>query len=158
MKFDQCLFGYDDGHRLLASSLPLGSEASPLTELSDLAPGTVFRGSEGYWTGVPAPALGRYVLMRTWPAPEMSRPGCVWTHALLIDLALLESLDDLSVLQKIPVRPGPVFNLSHYREPISVDKSQVVNIPPRINDAIVKQLIVSLYADGGPTIEANSPG
>lgn len=158
MKFDQCLFGYDDGHRLLASSLPLGSETSLLTELSDLAPGTVFRQSEGYWTGVPAPVLGRYVLMRTWPAPEMSRPGCVWTHALVIDLALLESLNDLSVLQNIPVRPGPILNLGYYREPITVDLVHTVNARPKLDDTIVKRLIVSLYADGGPTIGVNSPG
>ncbi|MEX5616905.1 hypothetical protein ABFV55_19465, partial [Pseudomonas syringae] len=85
MKIDQCLFGYDDGHKLLSSSLSLGGELSLLTELSDLAPNTMFGVSEGYWTGIPAPSIGRYVLMRTWTAPEMSRPGCVWTHALLIE-------------------------------------------------------------------------
>ena len=158
MKFDQCLFGYDDGHRLLASSLPLGSETSLLTELSDLAPGTVFRQSGGYWTGVPAPALGRYVLMRTWPAPEMSRPGCVWTHALLIDLALLESLDDLSVLQDIPVRPDSLINLGLYREPIDVDLARIENARENLSLAIVKQIIVSLYADGGSVVRVNSPG
>lgn len=57
MKFDQCLFGYEDGHRLLASSIPLGAETSLLTELSDLAPGTVFNRSNGYWTGLPVPSL-----------------------------------------------------------------------------------------------------
>lgn len=158
MKFDQCLFGYDDGHRLLASSLPLGSETSLLTELSDLAPGTVFRQSEGYWTGVPAPALGRYVLMRTWPAPEMSRPGCVWTHALLIDLKFLESLDDLSVLQSIPTRPNSIFNPNYYREPLSVDLHLEAPRIRKLDEAMVKQLISSLYADGGAEIKVNSPG
>lgn len=158
MKFDQCLFGYDDGHRLLASSIPLGSETSLLTELSDLAPGTVFRKSDGYWTGVPAPALGRYVLMRTWPAPEMSRPGCVWTHALLIDLALLESLEDLSVLQYVPVRPGPVLNLATYREPIKLGNFYPIVPQPKLDETVVKQLIVSLYADGGSAIGVASPG
>ena len=112
MTVEQCLFGYDDGHRLLASSIPLGTEAATLTEMSDLAPGAVFGRSESYWTGVPAPGISRYVLMRTWPAPEMSRPGCVWTHALLFEPSLLEELGDLAALRPTPgaalrcLRPG----------------------------------------------------
>src|SRR3546814_5522694 len=77
MTIDQCLFGYEDGHRLLASSMSLGDQTSLLTKLSDLAPGTLFGSSNGYWTGLPLPELGRYALFRTWPAPEMPRPGCV---------------------------------------------------------------------------------
>src|SRR3546814_20493757 len=83
MTIDQCLFGYEDGHRLLASSMSLGDQTSLLTKLSDLAPGTLFGSSHGYWTGLPLPELARYALFRTWPAPELPRPGCVWTHALL---------------------------------------------------------------------------
>src|SRR5476649_1952553 len=118
MKIDQCLFGYDDGNRLLASSFPLGAETSLLTELSDLAPGTVFGRSEGYWTGLPAPSIGRYVLMRTWPAPEMPRPGCVWTHALLIKPNYLESIADLSRLQTLVIQPANSKDRDRYREPM----------------------------------------
>lgn len=158
MKFDQCLFGYDDGHRLLASSLPLGTETSFLTELSDLAPGTIFNQSEGYWTGLPVPGISRYVLMRTWPAPEMSRPGCVWTHALLLEPALFESIEDLSVLQAFAIRPKGLVDKERYREPLTHDVSQLVQSPKSVDIAILKRLLLSLYTGGSPSIEVESPG
>ncbi len=54
---------------------------------------------EGYLTGYPLADAGKYVLARTWSAPEMARPGCVWTHSLLIgfaDLAQLATAADLT--------------------------------------------------------------
>ncbi len=158
MKLDQCLFGYDDGHRLLASSLSLGSETSFLTELSDLAPGTVFSRSEGYWTGLPVPAIGRYVLMRTWPAPEMPRPGCVWTHALLIEPALLASIKNLSVLQTLAIRPATPLDRGRYREAVPVDFISFAEADLPVDDAIVRKLIASLYAMSSTTVEVASPG
>src|ERR1700688_4673813 len=102
MTIEHCLFGYEDGHRLLASSMLLGSEVtSELTLLSDLAPGAHFGSSDGYWTGIPLPQLQRYALMRTWPAPEMPRPGCVWTHVLLVETSLFEDVSSLSRLREL---------------------------------------------------------
>lgn len=158
MKLDQCLFGYDDGHKLLASSISLGAEASYLTELSDLAPGAIFGSSDGYWTGVPAPAIGRYVLMRTWPAPEMPRPGCVWTHALLIEPGLLESLEDLSVLKELTVRPTSVVDIASYRSPLEVSgRASKESIAPLDVD-ILRRLMVSLYSKGSPPGVVSFPG
>lgn len=158
MKLDHCLFGYDDGHRLLASSLPLESESSLLTELSDLAPGTVFGRSEGYWTGIPAPVIGRYVLMRTWPAPEMARPGCVWTHALLIEPAFLELIKDLSVLRGLFSRPNKIVEPARYREKLLVDMPRFSEIPPEFDDSITRKLLAALYGGKDSSIEVNSPG
>ncbi|MGE6101821.1 hypothetical protein ACLH0B_21640 [Aeromonas salmonicida] len=158
MKLDQCLFGYDDGHRLLSSSLPLGAEISLLTELSDLAPGTVFQQSEGYWTGLPVPSIGRYVLMRTWPAPEMSRPGCVWTHALLIEPLLLESIADLSELQRLAIRPNGPLDRGRYSEPLEVDFSHNSRLVSPTDDTTVRKLISSLYEMISTTVEVTSPG
>lgn len=158
MKFDQCLFGYDDGHRLLASSLPLGTETSLLTELSDLAPGTIFNQSEGYWTGLPVPGIGRYVLMRTWPAPEMPRPGCVWTHALLIEPTVFESIEDLSALQAFAVRPNKIVDKERYREPFYMDVNALTQSPKLVDSSIVKRLLLSLYAGDSASVEINSPG
>lgn len=62
----------------------------------------------GYLTGYPLPESGFYALARTWPAPEMPRPGCVWTHTLLIDFTDLATLDNLANLAGIFARPdGP---------------------------------------------------
>lgn len=159
MKFEHCLFGYDDGHRLLASSFPLGNEISLLTELSDLAPGTVFGNSKGYWTGVPVPSIGCYALMFTWPAPEMSRPGCVWTHALFIKPALFECLDDLLVLKSLFVRPSGINNLAFYKQPLNVNIEMLsANDESAINNDVVQELILSLYEKNNKQIDIVTPG
>ncbi|WP_285348468.1 hypothetical protein [Pseudomonas sp. ME-P-057] len=155
MKVDQCLFGYNDGHKLLATSLSLGSETSTLTELSDMAPGIVFGKSGGYWTGVPAPSIGRYVLMRTWPAPEMPRPGCVWTHALLIDPNVLELLEDLAVLQKSMSRPSNQADISQYREPLQLAISAGRSV---VDSAIVTKLLIALYQRDRAVVDTDFAG
>ncbi|EBG2006502.1 MULTISPECIES: GAP1-N1 domain-containing protein [unclassified Enterobacter] len=156
MKLDHCLFGYDDGHRLIASSLPLGEESAYLTELSDLAPGVVFGSSKGYWTGSPAPSIGRYVLMYTWPAPEMPRPGCVWTHALLLEPAMLESIEDLSILQGVITRPSVSIEIDYYRQPLEVDLNKTNSSQLPLDITIVEKLIDSLYGRISTNIEVLS--
>lgn len=156
MKLDHCLFGYDDGHRLIASSLPLGEENAYLTELSDLAPGAVFGISKGYWTGLPAPSIGRYVLMYTWPAPEMPRPGCVWTHALLLEPTMLESIEDLSILQEAIRRPSASLDIDYYRQPLEVDLIKKLSSQKALDITISKKLIDSLYGRISTNIEVLS--
>ncbi|MEQ9864642.1 hypothetical protein [Pectobacterium aroidearum] len=158
MNVDQCLFGYEDGHRLLASSLPLGEALSLLTELSDLAPGTLFGDSEGYWTGVPVASLGRYVLMRTWPAPEMSRPGCVWTHALLIEPRLLEAIDDLTILQSIVMRPDKHTNRARYQTKVEINVSMAAPIADRNDGSVISTLLSALYGTLTSSVEIQQPG
>lgn len=122
IKVHQCIFGYDDGHRLLAGSVQLPSETSSLLlPLSDLAPGVSFSKTEGYWTGVPLPKAKVYALSRTWPAPEMSRPGCVWTHSLLISFADVARISNLNYLRSLVVRPSRSEPLDSYNVPLRVD-------------------------------------
>lgn len=121
VKVHQCLFGYEDGHRLLASSLHLGGDtASLLLVLSDLAPGLITGEVDGYWTGIPLSAARYYAFMRTWPAPEVPRPGCVWTHVLLIGFTDIPRLTDLGVLARYATRPTRGQSFHRYAEPISV--------------------------------------
>ncbi|MCT7947815.1 hypothetical protein [Shewanella septentrionalis] len=148
MKIDQCLFGYDDGHRLLASSLPLESETSLLTELSDLAPGTIFGSSDGYWTGLPVPSIGRYVLMRTWPAPEMPRPGCVWTHGIFIEPKHFESVSNLSIFIRFFRKPSDIADWGSYKVQIEAELGRPVRFEPNmlIENEVLSGLIRSLYS------------
>jgi hypothetical protein len=99
IKVDQTLHGYSEGHRLIEGSLKLPqSDARTMLVLSDASGSGSRIPANGYITGYPLGESGKYVLARTWAAPEMSRPGCVWTHSLLIDfadLARLSSVDDL---------------------------------------------------------------
>jgi hypothetical protein len=100
---DQALYGYEDGHRLIASSVPIGAEPGRiLRSLTDMA----FDGeADSYLTCLPLVELGRYALIRSWPAPEVTRPGAVWSHVLLVDFVDLGALDHLGVLASLFKRP-----------------------------------------------------
>jgi hypothetical protein len=93
----QFLFGYQDGHRMLASSDDSDQDfAWFLQRISD-APNSFASVPEGGITfGFPSDG-GRYVLGRTWPAPEANRPGAVWTHILVLPHAYLQ--DPLAAAQ-----------------------------------------------------------
>jgi hypothetical protein len=158
MNIDQCLFGYADGHRLLASSMRLSGDAvSELTHLSDIAPGAVFGSSDSYWSGLPMPKLGRFVLMRTWQAPEMSRPGCVWTHALLLDTAIFEQLQDLSVLRQLTRRPEGLGGHSLYSQPLELPLD-AGDPPPISGTEQIEELLLTLYGDSASPILVDAPG
>lgn len=126
VKVQQCLFGYDDGHRLLSSSLKLTNDVeSLLLRLSDLAPGNIELTESGYWTGVPLPSIKHYALLHTWPAPEMSRPGCVWTHVLLIGFADIARFVDLSILTKFSVRPTKKSYREKYSQTLFLSENTI---------------------------------
>ncbi|MEI2636658.1 MAG: hypothetical protein V9E92_07420 [Methylotenera sp.] len=117
----QCVFGYQDGHRLLSSSTLIAEEASShLLLMSDLAPGLSIPNQASYWTGTPLPGTKTYALMRTWLAPEMPRPGCVWTHVLIIEFADIARFPDLSILTRYLERPAFEKGFESYSVPINI--------------------------------------
>jgi hypothetical protein len=82
---DQAIHGYRDGHRLLSSSLSLSADSlRAMLVLSDMSGPSMQPGFDEYLTGYPLPGADLFVFAKTWYAPEMQRPGCVWTHSLLI--------------------------------------------------------------------------
>jgi hypothetical protein len=86
LRVHQAIHGYRDGHRLVSSSTPLPIDASrAMLVLSDMSGPSMYPGFEEYMTGYPLAGTNFYVLAKTWYASEMQRPGCVWTHSLLID-------------------------------------------------------------------------
>ena len=86
MRIEQTLHGYSDGHRLLAASTELPRDARyAMLGLSDISGRSMVSGFEEYLTGYPVPDSSLYAFAKTWYAPEMERPGCVWTHTLLIE-------------------------------------------------------------------------
>ena len=85
IKIDQVLHGYSDGHSLLHNSVDLPKEAQrAILILSDMSGPSMIEGFEEYLTGYQLPETDYYAFAKTWHAPEMERPGCVWTHTLLI--------------------------------------------------------------------------
>jgi len=146
---DQALFGYSEGHRQIAASIRLPSkDMYNLAAASDLASGAKLGPEDSYLTGLPLAESRRFALIRTWPAPEMPRPGCVWSHVVLIDFRLLSSHGDLSDflgLLKRPSEVGPKF----YSEPISVGSSHSLHSTP--DREIVVELIRTYYS-GEPVL------
>lgn len=84
-KLHQTLHGYNCGHHLLASSIKLCDKSMrKMEKMSDLSGNAIAKGFEQYYTGYYLADDQYYVIACTWYAPEMNRPGCVWTHSLLI--------------------------------------------------------------------------
>lgn len=76
-----------------------------MLRMSDLSGGSVFPGFEEYLTGYPLASLDLYVFAKTWYAAEMPRPGCVWTHSLLVNNNDMQSIPSLEALGKFFIRP-----------------------------------------------------
>jgi hypothetical protein len=95
----QAIHGYRDGHRLLSSSTPLSTDATrAILVLSDMSGPSMQPGFDEYLTGYPLPGSEFFVLAKTWYAPEMQRPGCVWTHSLLIPRLLISQVSTACLL------------------------------------------------------------
>jgi hypothetical protein len=144
VRIDQCLYGYRDGHRLLASSRKLPEDAaSMLLVHSDAVAGASFD-EYGYWTGFPLRAARAYALMRTWPAPEMPRPGCVWTHVLLVGSADMARFPDMQALARLATRPNGLSSISKYDQSILGDPTQTRAMSVSSIEAL--QILRALYS------------
>ncbi|RWP76620.1 hypothetical protein [Mesorhizobium sp.] len=119
----QAVFGYSNGHRLLTSTLPLSAiDIYELAAASDLAPGAQISGDSSYLTGLSLPDSKLYALIRTWLAPEMPRPGCVWSHVLLLDHTLMATQIDLAVLADLHRRPDEYAADTGFSVPIALNR------------------------------------
>jgi hypothetical protein len=103
MAVDQLLFGYRDGHELIAGSRPLA--AVQQRELLPHIDASFEAADERQLVGAAIPSLDGYLLARIWPAPERPRRGAVWAHALLLSAEQLRfrRLDGLLTLLRRPV-------------------------------------------------------
>jgi hypothetical protein len=86
---DQLLFGYRNGHELVAGSRTLSAGAQ--RELLPHVDASLESERERDLIGISLPSLGAYMLARIWPAPELPRRGAVWTHALVVGFAELRT-------------------------------------------------------------------
>lgn len=145
-KVHQAIHGYSQGHQLLTASVQLRSrDAKTMLILSDISGQAAQIDSPGYLTGYPLPDSKFYVFARTWPAPEMPRPGCVWTHSLLMDFADLAILSDATGLLQLFRRPESNA-LSEYAQQLEVP--QISGIGQLRENAVdlAHHLIGALYS------------
>ena len=149
MKFTihQALFGYDGGHQLLATSLNMPTEAKhSLAVATDISGSAPTHGFERTFTGMPLPGTEFYALFCTWLAPEMPRPGCVWSHVLLIELPDLAELRDLGTLRSLFMRPAVPTELETFSRPLHhQDAPERPLILPPNDKPVAAVLIEDLY-------------
>ncbi len=124
----QALYGYDDGHRLLVASTQLSADDRRwLLRQTDSADAGTAEGWSELLAGYPLPS-GAYAWAMTWPAPEMPRPGCVWTHVVII------SAEDIGADAAVPLgvfsRPsGPEPDVTRYRRPLILSSRRAYHQP-----------------------------
>lgn len=112
---EQTLHGYSQGHHLLASSIELSKNSQRIMSiLSDLSGPEMYEGFSKYLTGYPLVDDNYYALAKTWYASEMDRPGCVWTHTLLVRFDDLENIGDGTILFNYFDRPSEDFEKSKF--------------------------------------------
>lgn len=104
----QMLHGYKLGHNYIQGSIVLPSthDMDKIATLSDWSEYVGVDGMRDYITAYPLDESPYYVVAKTWYADEMHRPGCVWTHSLLIqkeDLAKVSDFCNLLYLFEVPL-------------------------------------------------------
>src|SRR2546423_675466 len=123
--FHQALFGYREGHRLLQASRKFNSATERvLLMLTDMSGPRMVSGFEEYISGYPLPSEDFYALTKTWYAHEMKRPGCVWSHVILIRTEDLSQIGDAARLITLFKDPRET-NVRHYIAPAEFPRGSV---------------------------------
>ena len=155
LTLQQTLHGYSEGHRLLGSSIKLPNrDAKAMLMMSDASGPAATIGEEGYLTGYPLADGGHYALARTWPAPEMPRPGCVWTHTILVefsDIPALESAPSLLALFRRPRGDERTYRCELSYLPGSEDPA-----PP--DEDVSRRLLFAVYSNPSKPVVSSSLG
>jgi GTPase-associated protein 1, N-terminal domain type 1 len=142
----QAVFGYRAGHNLLAASCQLSAESRrTLAVLTDASGPWPTSGFDCVFTGTPLPDMPYYALFCTWPAPEMPRPGCVWSHVFLIELADLAGLVDLAELREYFRRPSLVDETSLLEPLRFIAKHDKTGSVPLSLEKDVERFLEALY-------------
>lgn len=124
IKVEQLLFGYDNGHRILSTSLENRLfQQNDMEILSDASGNGRF---DNYITCFPLVKDSYYVFSKTWYADEMERPGCVWTHALLIHFDDLKKNAGYINLQSLFHRPNVEEQYDRYKEKIYLKRDKAI--------------------------------
>lgn len=130
MIIHQALHGYNQGHNLLSSSVNLPFEDEDYMKVQSDWTEYVNNGEDdsSYIKTYPLPLSRCYVIAKSWYAFEMSRPGCVWTHSLIINLEDIDIKFDFRSLYGLFKRPTDGF--TGYDKPIEVNcpDSDVENV------------------------------
>jgi len=118
----QMLHGYKLGHNYIQGSIVLPSthDMDKIATLSDWSEYVGIDNARDYITAYPLDESPYYVVAKTWYADAMPRPGCVWTHSLLIhkeDVVKIRDFCNLFSLFVVPITEKDDFDI--YATPLA---------------------------------------
>lgn len=142
MKVHQALHGYNQGHNLLYSSINLSYEDEDYMKKQSDWTEFVDDEDSSYIKAYILPKSHLYVVSKSWYAYEMSRPGCVWTHSLIIDLDDITIDFDFRSLLNYFSRPKD--KMDSYDEILDIVSSEK-DITPHALDFFTLNQIAYLY-------------
>lgn len=137
----QTLHGYSSGHHLLESSVVLSDDSKRKMDiLSDLSGTDAIDEFNFYYSGYLLESEELIVFSKTWYASEMSRPGCVWTHSLLIPIqSAAFCAANIDVLLTKFKRPSISESQTKYSESLVINAHE--RILQKYNDKKIQYLI-----------------
>lgn len=142
IQINQVLHGYRNGHQILASSLEFPfADRRLLDTMSDRAGIDPVNCPEGYITGYALPESEKYVLSKTWYADEMQRPGCVWTHSLILDMDSMGQIDSPGELLKLFRKPV-LEKYDYYTVPIRMMQEDTLE---SVNLELLQYVVYTIY-------------
>lgn len=151
ISINQTLHGYANGHQMLATSCEWTlDERKKLDTLSDLNGQCDEKKFKDYYTGYPIAGGTQYVIAKTWYAAEMERPGCVWTHSLILsieDMAHIQSIVDLLGLF---VRPSS-HHFSSYKKLLQLESGDI-EFTTQIDKDVLEYYIYTVYGLSRPRL------
>lgn len=148
MIIHQMLHGYNHGHNYIQGSIVLDSshDMNKIAMLSDWS--EYVNGKDySYLTFYSLDESNYYVVAKTWYASEMSRPGCVWTHSLLICKDDLANISDFLHLQEYFVHPASAADYSKeiiYDDALGVQHQNMLDIS---DEALLWQMYSFIYEE-----------
>ena len=146
MIIHQMLHGYNQGHNYIQGSIVLDSshdmnKIAMLSDWSEYVDGKDY----SYLTCYPLDESDFYVIAKTWYASEMSRPGCVWTHSLLIRKEELVYISDFLQLQSYFAHPSTTTDYSSRIIYGDTTDSQQRHILKSIDTALLYQMFSFIF-------------
>jgi len=151
-RLHQTLHGYNCGHHLLASSMKLSDKSMrKMEKMSDLSGNVMIEGFEQYYTGYYLVDEHYYVVACTWYASEMNRPGCVWTHSILIKEEEIDDWkQDIVGLLDLFRRPQDNNSFEQYEKEIILQSTERNKL--ELNHENMKYIMWAIWGKSYPVI------
>lgn len=151
MIIHQVLHGYSQGHNRLASSFPLSvQDDDKMKMLSDWSEYSGIK-DNSYITTYPLLDGRHYVVAKSWYADDMERPGCVWTHSLILDLNNLDEKFDFRSLMRLFKRPIK-GDYSSYSDVIRYTAFPLSGVTKTFQEDVLVWLYSNLIENKGPMV------